>query len=227
MVPLRPVKNCSARGHVDAVLTESTFLSHRLVHHRHSQQTVEPLLESLNAQSLQPPHRQPQTCSARIQHRSSSIRSRPQAYHSEFAQRTYYDNLIRLVAKGVNWADKAPRLVPVVPTVLTFEAFQYGCEQHTNIFSWTRSLNHLIGLIQQPLLILSQPVFPGFFAYFIALFPSPDRLGVFLSVVVVWAPVIAGAPLGALRVKCSGDGFRGTLAYHHTPPSFHPGVARF
>jgi hypothetical protein len=88
MVPLRPVKNCSARGHVDAVLTESTFLSHRLVHHRHSQQTVEPLLESLNAQSLQPPHRQPQNCSARSPHRSSSTRSRPQAYRSEFAQRT-------------------------------------------------------------------------------------------------------------------------------------------
>lgn len=81
-------KNYSARGHVDAVLTESTFLSHRLVHHRHSQQTVEPFLESLNAQSLQPPHRQPQTCSARSPHRPSSIRSRPQAYRPEFAQRT-------------------------------------------------------------------------------------------------------------------------------------------
>lgn len=80
MVPLRPVKNYSARGHVNAVLTESTFLSHRLVHHHHSQQTVEPSLESLNAQSLRPPHRQPHTCSACSPHRPSSIRSRPQAY---------------------------------------------------------------------------------------------------------------------------------------------------
>lgn len=52
MVPLRPVKNYSARGHVNAVLTESTFLSHRLVHHHRSQQTVKLLLEALNAQSL-------------------------------------------------------------------------------------------------------------------------------------------------------------------------------
>jgi hypothetical protein len=35
------------------------------------------------------------------------------------------------------------------------------------------------------------------------------------------------AHYGGSNVKCSGDGFRGTLAYHHTPPSFHPGVARF
>ncbi|KAK7599528.1 hypothetical protein V3481_001108 [Fusarium oxysporum f. sp. vasinfectum] len=87
MVPLRPVKNYSARGHVNAVLTESTFLSHRLVHHHRSQQTVKPLLEALNAESLQPPHRQPHTCSARSPHQPSSIRSRPQAYCADFAQR--------------------------------------------------------------------------------------------------------------------------------------------
>jgi hypothetical protein len=35
------------------------------------------------------------------------------------------------------------------------------------------------------------------------------------------------AHYGGLNVKCSGDGFRGTLAYHKTPPSFNPGVSRF
>ncbi|KPM38968.1 hypothetical protein AK830_g7608 [Neonectria ditissima] len=81
MVPLRPVKNNSARSNVVVVLTESTLLSHRLDHLHPSQQPVEPPLQSLDAQSLRPPHRQPPAHSARSSHRPSSLPlSRPQAY---------------------------------------------------------------------------------------------------------------------------------------------------
>lgn len=81
MVPLRPVKNNSARSNVVVVLTESTLLSHRLDHLHTSQQPVEPPLQSLDAQSLRPPHRQPPAHSARSSHRPSSLPpSRPQAY---------------------------------------------------------------------------------------------------------------------------------------------------
>ncbi|KAH7022995.1 hypothetical protein EDB80DRAFT_26181 [Ilyonectria destructans] len=81
MVPLRPVKNNSARSNVVVVLTESTLLSHRLDHLHPSQQPVEPPLQSLDAQSLRPPHRQPPAHSARSSRRPSSLPpSRPQAY---------------------------------------------------------------------------------------------------------------------------------------------------
>ncbi|KAI5466069.1 hypothetical protein BGZ63DRAFT_375214 [Mariannaea sp. PMI_226] len=82
MVPLRPVKNNSARRKYSLVVfTESTLLSLRLDHLHPSQQPVEPSLQSLYAQLLRPPHRQPQAHSARSSHRPSSLPpSRPRSY---------------------------------------------------------------------------------------------------------------------------------------------------
>ncbi|KAF4964228.1 hypothetical protein FZEAL_10881 [Fusarium zealandicum] len=51
----------------------------------------------------------------------------------------------------------------------------------------------------------------------------PGSLG--SSTAAILASVVAGAPLGALlgfNINCPGDGFRGTLAYHHTPPPLTP-----
>lgn len=70
-------------------LTESTLLSHRLDHLHPSQQPVEPPLQSLDAQSLRPPHRQPPAHSARSSHPPSSLPpSRPQAYRPRPARHT-------------------------------------------------------------------------------------------------------------------------------------------
>lgn len=55
-----------------------------------------------------------------------------------------------------------------------------------------------------------------------------DYLG--SSLAAILASVVVGAPLDALRgfnIKCPGDGFRGTLAYHHTPPPLTPASLNF